>query len=145
MKVLQISAMNYSSKSYNSRKNNTNDEVTEGTQPSFKGLWGEPETTEDYTSTYSVHDTQLPYYPFKDETKEEIDEIVKKHSHSNDYCADSKVVADPIPWYEGTFVSVMAALPFTAKDFQDFLQKKVSDLKKQVIESHILEKNLRVK
>ena len=83
------------------------------------------------------------YYPFSDETRKEIDEVVAKYSYEHEYCADPRKVYDPIANYYSTSVSVCAALPFASKDFAEYLNGTISNLKKIVIEKHIFEKNLR--
>ena len=62
------------------------------------------------------------------------------NSYYNSYTAD---VYDAVTQVDSADVRVMSALPFTKKDFQGYLDKTISNLKKNVIENHILEKNLR--
>lgn len=124
--------------------NNSNPESKTVSQTqSFRGLWGKTQNkfSEGYwgTDTNIVHE----YYPFKDETKESIEKLVKEKSFYNS--TKSNLVAEPMEHIVQISVKVMKALPFTAEDFKAFLANKVSELKKNVIESHIIEKNLKQK
>ena len=114
---------------------------TEKSNTSFKGLWGTEEHGSYNDREYSHNFIRYDYYPFKDETKQEIEKIVDMNSYYNSYAAD---VYDAVTQVESANVIVMQALPFTKKDFQGYLDKTISDLKKMVIENHIIEKNLRL-
>ena len=110
---------------------------------SFKGLWGKEshEYVDDYYEMSDYYDYE--YYPFADETQEDIEKVKKNHQYYKSEV--SKLVAEPINHVYSIVVTVMSALPFTSKDFNDYLNNKISDLKKRVIEQNIFEKNLRIK
>ena len=79
MKILQINkGTNYVNKLDNKsgiKKTNT----------SFKGLWGENDYESYSDREYSHNSTIYNYYPFKDETKQEIKSIVDANSYYNSY------------------------------------------------------------
>lgn len=128
----------------NSKMQNCNNQT-------FRGLFGE--TTRKHISEYydqtqgyclDSYEEKVNYYPFKDETSSEIKNKLKDLEKSRQefgygaggVTADSQIT---------TKVVLKEKLPFTKKDFQDYLNKTVSDLKKMIIENHILEKNLHIK
>ncbi len=130
MKVLQVNKVfSGSNKIANQEK-----------QLNFKGLWGDTEydsySSRECEDSYTMHH----YYPFKNESKKEIDAIVERHSFYETYAAN---VYDAVTQTTSVSVIVHEALPFTAKDFTDYLNNCVSNLKRIVIEKHIIEKNLR--
>ena len=108
----------------------------------FKGLWGDKSYNYDSGREYSSETTYLNYYPFVNETKKEIDEIVKKHTEYDHESSNATI--DPITIYNATIVKVMAALPFTAKEFQAYLNDTLSAEKSKIIEKYILEKKLHI-
>ena len=120
---------------------NTNLELQRGKAQSFKGLWGETDVNEYEDSTLSMTTRTMHYYPFKDETKSEIDRVVKQNESDGTKSPDSAAV---MTFINTTVVSVMAALPFTKREFQDFMSNGLNSLKRKVIENHIIEKNLRI-
>jgi len=145
MMISQINAVNCGLKNLSVRQNNENGPVKTKNQQNFKGLWGETKI-DDYVTTDTIgQDVKYQYYPFKDETQREINAVIDKHSYHYDSPPSDKpkYVVDPM-WetYTRTVV-VRSALPFTSKDFVAYLENRVSDLKRVVIEKHILEKNLR--
>ncbi len=106
--------------------------------PNFKGLWGEPQKTfagNEHTSLSFITKT---YYPFKNESKESIEET--KKSNQSNYHAD---------WYEtgGTYVDekvdveVKKALNFTEQEFLAYKKSGLGAIKPEEI-SHPIEKEL---
>lgn len=115
---------------------------TNRSNASFKGLWGDSfcETYSD--REYHHNSTTHTYYPFKNETEKEIKNIVDSHSFYKTSAAD---VYNAVSQVESAQVRVMTALPFTKIDFKNYLDNTISDLKRIVIEKHILRKNLSMK
>lgn len=128
---MRISSIGCNS-SYFSPKSNTN----------FKGLWGKSISENYEDSMYSYDSTRHYYYPFKDETKHEIDEVVQKYSYSNTSRADSRHVYDPITCSEDISVSVQEKLPFTRSEFYAYLDNPKSTTKRHIIESEIINHDL---
>ena len=120
---------------------NTRQELQRGQAQSFKGLWGETDVEEYEDSTFSMTNYTMRYYPFKDESKAEIDKVVKEHESDSTKSPDSAAV---MTFVNTTAVSVMAALPFTKQEFKDFMNNSLTSLKRKVIENHIMEKNLKM-
>lgn len=128
---MRISAINQNS-IYSYHKLNQN----------FKGLWGKS-TSEHYEdSMYSDDFTTHYYYPFKDETQDEIDKVVQENEYSNTSCADPRLVYNPITCSEGVSVSVKKKLPFTKSEFYAYLNNPKSTTKRHIIESEITNKDL---
>ena len=120
---------------------NTNQELQKVQANSFKGLWGETDVNEYEDSTFSMTNRTMHYYPFKDESKAEIDRVVKQNEEDSTKSPDSSAI---MTFINTTVVSVMSALPFTKQEFQDFMNDRLNSLKRKVIENHIMEKNLRI-
>lgn len=129
----------------NSKMRNCNNQT-------FRGLLGE--TTQkfisqdfDQTQRYCLdfYEEKVTYYPFKDETSSEIKNKIKDLEQIRLEWGDDNGGVLIRPGTATTAkVILKEKLPFTKKDFQDYLNKTVSDLKKMVIENHIIEKNLRL-
>ena len=114
MKISQISTTSYGSNNLSIFKNNENGLKLAQSQPNFKGLWGK-----DYYENYSDREYQDEYirhnyYPFSDETKEDIESVVRAHSNYDSSAAD---VYDAVTHVISESVIVNNALPFTSKDF----------------------------
>ena len=86
-------------------------------QNTFKGLWGKSEKTVNQGKTY-------PYYPFADETDEQIKENTQKSGIAK------------------AAIAIMAALPFTAKEFSKYLKNRLPIIRDRFIERLMVEKNL---
>ena len=110
--------------------------------PVFKGLWGEDTYYEQHDSTYDIEDTTCHYYPFKDESNEEIYRARDKYYRSGDCRMGGG--SDPHCCYSGVSVEVHEKLPFTAKEFKAYMENRLHDLRKKVIEHHIMEKKLSI-
>jgi hypothetical protein len=108
----------------------------------FKGLWGPQSESVYEDSMYDIRTITKPYYPFKDETKDDIDWMVKYYSRCEVSSADSYKIPDPVEFTRSEVVSVCEKLPFTSQDFDDFISNKIRDLRKVVIERCIMEKHL---
>ena len=80
---------------------------------SFNGLWSE----------HNPKSKNLKYYPFSDETEEQISKNTNKYKN---------------------IVMIMAALPFTAKDFLKYTKNTLSIVRQKIIEKHIVNKGLSV-
>ncbi len=94
----------------------------------FKGLWGNNRQNTKYYSNCTVIENDKEYFPFADEDKEEISEIINKNSKIEIYDIDGKtglpkkVITDR--------VLVKEKLPYTYYDWQAF--KKVSAYNKSL-------------
>ena len=121
MKIQSVNSLNYVSKHNLPKSQN------------FKGLWGKDECDEYITDGGYGH-TQYTssYFPFKDETQAEISKVVKEHESYQDGLYST-----------GYSVSVQSKLPFTKKDFQEYLSNSISDLKRAIIDRYILDNDLR--
>lgn len=135
---MKVSQINHNTYLPNNLYRNNNGKAL-GTN--FKGLWGEDEIETYSDSTFDVETTRRYYYPFKDESKSDIEKVVEETSYDDVYT--NSAASDPITHCNSLVVAVMSALPFTSKDFREYLNNCCSELKKLVIERHILEKNLR--
>ena len=85
----------------------------------FNGLWSK------------TNNNTMQYYPFKDETQEDV-ELAKK-----DFNAKNKNIT-------GVIISVMAALPFTSKDFLKYTKNRVNITKERLIQRFLTSKDLSV-
>lgn len=113
--------------------------VNKNNMTRFKGLWGESKVETLSTPYYSYAQmadegtshtlTTSFYYPFADETKEEINEIVKKHSGKDtSYARDRDLTPPSSPWgsidavdYINEYkINVMPKLGFTAQQYEDY-------------------------
>ena len=111
--------------------------------PTFKGLWGEDTYYSQHDSTYDIDDTTHHYYPFSDETEEMIAKIKKDHTDGHDLVMSGG--SDPHACSNGYSVEVHEKLPFTLNEFEKYMKNCLYDLRKKVIENHIMEKKLRIK
>ena len=111
---------------------------------SFKGLWGKKTYDSHTESEYYISDTRYEYYPFSDETEEQIKTVKEKTENYKQSVPGQGFVADPWPHIDGIIVTVMAALPFTSKEFTDYTMNKLSDVKRKIIEENIFTKKLTV-
>ena len=111
----------------------------------FKGLWGKPEYINNYDSVYNYDIKKCPYYPFSNETEQDIKRIVDKYSYYHEDMADPKVVSEPKINLAAIEIAVMSALPFTAKEFSLYLQNRLPIIKHRLVERFMSEKNLTVK
>lgn len=111
---------------------------------SFKGMWGDTKYNNYTESECYIYDTIKEYYPFKDETDAEIDAVKEKYSDYKTSTPGQGYVADPWPQIESTIITVMAALPFTAKEFLNYTKNRLPIIKKRLIERTIAEKGLTV-
>ena len=106
--------------------------------PVFKGLWGEPQndTVAGYDCIYS-HTDEF-YYPFKDETNEQINNVVKTKSKSL-ITGFGETTGNMVHFT--TFVNVDDTLPFTEEEFKNYKLGKYNadkDLfQKELIESSL--------
>ena len=128
------------SNNYQTRSNNN----VAKQNPTFKGLWGKSVNNYYSDSCYESDDTILYYYPFKDESKKEIDEVVKENTSSWESPASDKPkwVYEPLSQSSSTTVQVCNKLPFTKAEFEKYRSNPNSSLKSSIIERYIMEKDL---
>lgn len=99
---MNISAIN---QTYNMKSNQTQ---------AFKGLWRQTTASNDRDKAMCIFKNKETtyYHPFSDETKEEIDKVVKKNS-----CA---YMDESIPQYIIKECRVCTTLPFSKKQFNEY-------------------------
>lgn len=99
---MNISAINHT---YNSNRNNTQ---------AFKGLWGKTSVINDQEPAMCVFKNQETcyYYPFEDESNEEIRKVVERNSYAN---------IDVIrKQYKVRECKICTTLPFTKNAYQQY-------------------------
>ena len=106
---MRISQLNLSLMHCNHNKNN-----------SFKGLWGETSVMKDKDPALCIMSEQQTYYyyPFFDETQDEIDLAVEQNTNAyiDDYA--------PEPIYVLKECKVCTRLPFTKAAFSNYIRTK---------------------
>ena len=101
-------------------------------QQQFKGLWGderyETKSSPDfswglecYTGT-SHTVTEQDYYPFKDETPEQIEKVRKDYDK---YERKTGEYDNAVTYITESILIVKEALPVTAKRYQDYIERKL--------------------
>lgn len=115
-----------------------------GTNTNFKGLWGKT-THNDYTeSEHYIYQTIHEYYPFSDEKKEQIEKVKENVQDTKSSIPGKGYVADPWPHIDSVIVTVMAALPFTSREFLNYTMNRLPITKQRLIERHIASKGLSI-
>ena len=146
MEIPQISTMNYNAKKILIHKNIGQKSIKKESLAltSFKGLWREPEVLEHFGDKFYSLIVMYSYYPFKDETPEEIEEVRKKHDYF--YESKSKDVSIEDPNYRHDVyehkVLDMGALPFTREDFIAYISDRLPENKKNLIKKYISKEKL---
>ena len=120
---------------------------------SFKGLWGKTVQHNDYnySEQYDIRDDSRTreYYPFKDETQETINEVVKRNKTYKQEMVDyTNPPHKSVLESTGTDIKVMSKLEFTAYEWAKYVGNSLkSALKVNHIENNLkklhLEKHLR--
>jgi hypothetical protein len=109
-------------------RNKKSDPTETEKQQTFKGLWGKTDYINESTNEYNDIITETEhYFPFLDETQEEIDKIKSKYPlfHSGYWTS-----AYPEYCYEQTTnLLIKSVLPFTKSEWAQYLKNK-SSLKK---------------
>ena len=77
----------------------------------FKGLWGERHPKA----------KNINYYPFSDETPEQIEQNTQKHKR---------------------IISIMAALPFTSKEVLKYTKNRLENTRRRIIDKYFINKGL---
>lgn len=90
-----------------------NKTVTEK-KPAFRGLWGNTQTRSVRKENYSMDNIILHYYPFKDESKESVENVVKRNSF--EYTASWFETGGKAVDYSKS-VKVHYKLPFTRREY----------------------------
>ena len=110
----------------------------------FNGLWGKTIYDSRTESEYYINDTIYEYYPFSDEKKDEIEKVVKENKSYKESTPGKGIVASPWVHSDSTSVKVMAALPFTSKDFLNYTMNRLHITKQHKIENYLITKALTV-
>ena len=127
MKILPVNACNY-------QKQSTN----------FQGLWGKTEYNNFTESEQYINETKYKYYPFLDETKEQIKKVVNENSYYKEDTQGEGLVGSPWSNITSSVVTVMAALPFTSKEFLNYTLTKLPITKQRLVERYLVDKGLSV-
>ena len=112
--------------------------------PNFQGLWGKTIYDSRMESEYFINDTIHEYYPFADEKKEEIEKVIESNKSYSEITPGKGIVASPWVHSNYTYVKVMAALPFTSKDFLNYTMNRLSITRQHKIENYLINKSLTV-
>ena len=110
------------------------------TSPVFKGLWAEPQNDTVVDSDFIYSHTDEFYYPFKDETNEQINNVVKTNSKS--LITSFGEIAGNIVYFT-TFVNVDKTLPFTEEEFKNYKLGKYNK-DKDIFQKELIENTLDV-
>ena len=107
----------------------------------FKGLWGET-NVERYMldSTYYIYEHRKikDYYPFLDETKDEVAEVIRKNEYFEGGLTDLVDASSCV-------VNLKESLNFTKKEWEKYLAGKLKgalDIQKRLT-AELIENNLR--
>ena len=130
MKILPINSIS----NHYSKANNAN----------FKGLWGKTINNDHMESEYNISEKIYEYYPFRDETKEQIEKVKTENGRYKEDLPGKGLVQDPWPNIDSVVISVMAALPFTSKEFLQYTTNRLPITKQKMIEKHIINKGLSI-
>ena len=118
-------------------KNNKN------VNPAFKGLWGTPTFNTVRDDIHETHYTSFKYYPFKDESDEDIAKIRKERSWSRHYLNENwRSHSDPQCIHERSIVDVREKLPFTTQEFNDYKNNNLVPLDREIIKFYLREYGL---
>ena len=125
MRISQINAMNYSSKNLSAHKNNGNEppKTNTQTQTNFKGLWGNESINDniDYETFSGSETTNRHYYPFSDESSEEIQAIKEEFSKTS---VNHNGGQGSVYYYQNCYIK--NKLPFTASEWAQYVKNKFS-------------------
>ena len=93
---------------------------------------------------YNISEKIYEYYPFRDETKEQIEKVKTENGRYKEDLPGKGLVQDPWPNIDSVVISVMAALPFTSKEFLQYTTNRLPITKQKMIEKHIINKGLSI-
>ena len=114
----------------------------------FKGLWGDTKHIKDIRFTEHVVDfldyTENEYYPFNDETREQMANVKKEHDTYKVYEEKpGKIKSMKNFIHTGNYVKIVYELSFSAKEWAMYLSKQLkSPLVVSRIESSLKQFNL---
>ena len=91
--------------------------VQNSNNTNFKGLWGTPEKRSGGNEFCFFDQTILHYYPFKNESEEEIDKIVKENSEE---FVIKRFEAGDTTGESYRYVQVHEKLPFTRQEYRAY-------------------------
>lgn len=117
-------------------------------QANFKGLWGDTKHIKDIRFTEQVVDfldyTESEYYPFSDETREQMTNVKKEHDTYKVYEEKpGKIKSMKNFLHTGNRVKIIYVLSFSAKEWAMYLSKQLkSPLVISRIESSLKQFNL---
>ena len=110
----------------------------------FRGLWGKEEFDVYDTLEFHSEDTTLNYYPFKDETPEEIRAVENKYRSIEHHSPTAGGISSPVTTAGGTSVRVHKAIPFTKKEFSQYLDKTLTTVKRYSFEKYMKQHSLHI-
>ena len=99
-------------------------------QTKFKGLWGDTKHIKDIRFTEHVVDfldyTESEYYPFNDETREQMTNVKKEHD-TYKICEEKpgKIKSMKNFIHTGNYVKIVYELSFSAKEWAMYLSKQL--------------------
>jgi hypothetical protein len=101
-------------------------------QQQFRGLWGSERQKQVEVPYYSQGlecdlgtdhvIIEKDYYPFMDETQEEIDEIIKKYNKTERTVGGA---CDAVEYIRESIVNIRETIPLTAKRYRDYIERKL--------------------
>ena len=102
------------------------------TKPQFRGLWGDTRRKQLETQYYDgaqeiyVGNNRVliekDYYPFKDETLEQIEKVKKDFKASESFGSEYDGLARS---FEEHVVNIKKQIPLTAKQYADYIERKL--------------------
>ena len=119
-------------------------------QQSFSGLWGKEETTVNDSTYYDAAQNvdfgtytsilQKEYYPFLDETEQDIEKVEKKYNKRLAYrpATDS----DPSSSEHYQVVKIMPKLPVTAAEYNAYVARELLSKQELQVEDKLKGANL---
>ena len=96
----------------------------------FKGLWMQPHQYSIDNWTGRINCANLYYYPFKDESNEEIQQVVESYTKNPESNNSKSKENRDIKQFEITDVRVLPKLKITKAQYEAYLMIKSSGLSK---------------
>ena len=123
MRISQINAMNQRLKKIAANRNNGNEptKTDSSIQPNFKGLWGKESIIDniDYKTYSGSETTNRDYYPFLDESSEEIQAIKEEFSKTS---VNHNGGQGSVYYYQNCHIK--NKLPFTTSEWTQYIKNK---------------------
>ena len=101
-------------------------------QQQFRGLWGAETQRQNETHNYSQGlecevgtdhvIIEKDYYPFKDETPEDIEKNIKDFNKTE---RSAGGICDAVEYIRERVVNIKETIPLTAKKYQEYIERKL--------------------